>query len=420
MLEVRAFRGLTFDTGKTGSQDAIITPPYDVIGPEERAILAAKSPYNLVHVQLPMPSGDASPYENAEKIFEGWLKDGVLVQDGQPHFYLLRQHFTDIEGVARTRRGFFAAVKIPEAEERIILGHERTFAKPVEDRLKLTAALQANLGAVFALYDDDDAQLAAFLGQMEQSEPHATATTIDGVRQEFWRVDDDPVVTRFFENKTLYIADGHHRFQTAGIYRDQMRAAHPEATGLQPYDYVLMGFVALNDPGLKIYPAHRLVPQPAGFDAAKFVEALKPWFDVESMSSDALPERLASDPAACAIGLVIHGAGACLLKLRDIDRTTLLGSDRGPAWRDLDVAVLHRGIIERVLGIAEGAEFVYEKNLARAIEAAETGSAGLSFLLRSVKPSQVQACARDTEPMPQKSTYFFPKLPSGGVLNRLI
>lgn len=420
MLEVRAFRGLTFDTQKVGSQDLIITPPYDVIGPEDRERLASISPYNLVHVQLPVARGAWSPYENAEDIFEHWLEEGVLVQDKRPQFYLLRQQFTDIEGTARTRRAFFAAVKIPEAGERTILGHERTFDKPVEDRLRLTAALRANLGAVFALYDDDDGQLQPFLGQMEQGPPHATAQTIDGVHQEFWRVPDDPAVTRFFQGKTLYIADGHHRFQTAGIYRDRMRAAHPDASGPQLYDYVLMGFVSLSDPGLKIYPAHRILRKPEGFDPRRFLEALDPWFEVESAPSESLAERLSHDPASCAIGLVIHGAGACLLKLRDIDRTRLLGSDRGPAWRDLDVAVLHRGIIERILGVAEGTEFVYEKSLGRAIEAAESGSAGLAFLLRPVKPSQVQACAKDGEPMPQKSTYFFPKLPSGGVLNRLV
>jgi len=420
MLEVRGFRGLTFDTQKVGAQDRVITPPYDVIGPEDRKKLASTSPHNLVHVQLPVAQGSRSPYENAEDIFERWLDEGVLVQDAQPHFYLLRQQFADIEGTARTRRAFFAAVKIPETGERTILGHERTFDKPVEDRLRLTAALRANLGAVFALYDDDEGQLLPFLGQMEQGPPQATAETIDGVRQEFWRVPDDPAVPHFFQGKTLYIADGHHRFQTAGIYRDQMRAAHPEAAGPQPYDYVLMGFVSLSDPGLKIYPAHRLVPKPAGFNPGRFLEALDPWFEVEPLPSASLNERLANDPASCVLGLVIHGAGACLLKLRDIDRTGLLGSGRGPAWRDLDVAVLHRGIIERILGLAEGTEFIYEKSLMRSIRAAESGTAGLAFLLRPVKPSQVQACARDAEPMPQKSTYFFPKLPSGGVLNRLV
>ncbi len=229
---------------------------------------------------------------------------------------------------------------------------------------------------------------------------------------------DDPRVGEFLRDKTLYIADGHHRFQTARTYRDRMRAANPGA-GPQPYDFVMMGFVAFEDPGLKIYPPHRVLAAPDGFDAARFLQALEAWFEVAPLrAEDALPERVEAAPEGCVIGLALP-EGAYLLTLRDIDRAAFLGSDRAPAWRELDVAVLHRGVIERILGLPADAQFSYEKNARAAVEAVAGGEAGLAFLLRATRAEQIRACAEAGEPMPQKSTYFFPKLPSGGVLYRL-
>jgi uncharacterized protein (DUF1015 family) len=444
MLEVRGFRGLTFDSAKVGPQDNVITPPYDVISPEEREQLAALSPYNLVHVNLPQDRPGQSRYEVAGALLDQWASAGILVQDREPAFYLLRQHFVDLHGVAQVRKAFFGVVRLPEAGDRYILGHERTFDKPVEDRLALTRATRANLGAVFGLYSDPGQRLAEFLRQMNLRPAAAAANTIDGVFQEFWRVPYDPEITEFFQDQTLYIADGHHRFKTAGIYRDEIRAQRgiPALVDDEnaPHEFVLMGFVALEDPGLKIYPPHRLLPMPADFDAARFLKALEPWFLVEPVPGD-LPgcvEQAAKNAGKprmsawgapepvdepfehpCVMGLAIHGHGDYLLTLRDIDRADLLGEDRGPAWRDLDVAVLHRGIIERILGVPEGAQFVYEKNVVRAMDAVRCGDAGIGFILRPTRPDQICACAEASEPMPQKSTYFFPKLPSGGVIHRL-
>ncbi len=418
MLEVIGFRGLTFNTEKVGSQEHAVTPPYDVISPEERARLTAESPYSMAHLLLPEAQEGRSQYENAAYLLNQWIAEDVLLQDEEPYFYLLRQSFVDLDGNAQVRRGFFAAVRLPEANERIVLGHERTFHKPVEDRLNLTAATQANLGAVFVLYPDQEHVLDDFLGQMERREADGQANTIDGVKQEFWRVPYDQAVTRFFWDKTLYIADGHHRFQTAIAYRDAMREKE-QPTGPQPYDYVLMGFVPLNDRGLKIFPPHRLLDFPEGFDADQFLEALTEWFEVQPVEGE-LNVAVEDAPGECVMGVAIHGKGDYLLTLRDMDRTKFLGDDRGPAWRDLDVAVLHRGVIERILGVPEGAQFVYEKDVQEALRAAHAGDKGLAFILRATRADQIRACAEASEPMPQKATYFFPKLPSGAVIHRLV
>lgn len=417
MLEVKGFNGVRYNPAKVGLLDYVITPPYDVITPDERRDLAKLSPYNLVHLILPEEREYMTRYESAGDYFRTWLAHGVLVQDDAPSYYLLRQTFTDVGGVQRVRTGFLGIAKLPEPGERYILGHERTFAKPVEDRLRLTEATRANLGPVFALYSDPVGALRPFLAQIDARPPDGVAHTIDGVRQELWRVAEAPEVNEVLRGKTLYIADGHHRFQTACTYRDAQRKEHPKS-GLQPYDYALMGFVALEDEGLEIYPTHRLAQKPQGFTEATFLEAVAPWFEVQPAGAD-LPAALDAAPGACVIGVSIAEGGNHLLTLKDIDRTELLGTDRAAAWRDLDVAVLHRGILERILKFPEGAEFAYEKQAAKAAAATRNGKAGIAFLLRATRKDQICACADASEPMPQKSTYFFPKLPSGAAINRL-
>ena len=416
MIEVRAFQGYRYNPERISNYDEVITPPYDVITDEERARMAAGSPANLVHALLPIAEDGGDKYAVAGEVLEQWIADGTMLQEETPSYYLLRQQFTDLEGQHQVRRAFFAAIKLPEEGEHYVLGHERTFSGHVDDRIKLTEATKANLGAVFSLYNDENNVLAEFLGQMETRAPDGVAHTIDGVTQEFWRVDDGPKVNEFFQGKTLYIADGHHRFQTACTYRDAQRAANPDA-GIQPYDYALMGFVSFDDPGLKIYPPHRVVALPEKFEATAFVSELEKWFTVEEVG-EGLAEKVENAPGQCVMGIVTAGQPDRLLTLKEDLRTEFLGDDRGESWRDLDVAVLHRGIIANIMGIAEGTTHHYEKSLDGALKAG-TVAGQISFILRATKASQICACAEAGEPMPQKSTYFFPKLPSGVVIHRL-
>lgn len=417
MAEVRGFRALRYNKEKVGNLDNVITPPFDVISPEEREILAAKSPYNYVHAILPKSRGDMNMYDAAAQDFESWIRQGIINQDDSDSFYLLQQTFRSLDGTTRVRRAFFGVTRIPEPEDAdTVLGHERTFDKKVTDRLALTRSTRANLGAVFALYDDPKHELAGFLGQMDSRPEDMLAHTIDGATQQVWRVPADAKVTEFFRDKRLYIADGHHRYRTACIHRDQMRQ-NGGGEGDQRWNYVLMGYVALDDPGLFVYPAHRVVEIPDGFKKAEFLKSLEPWFEVSPVTDD-LPGRVRGE-ANCAIGVQIEG-DAYLLRLRDIDRTELLGTEHGPAWRDLDVSVLHGGILERVLGLGVNAEFIYEKDVETAMDLAKPGTGRMVFVLRNMYPDQVRACAEAREYMPQKATYFFPKLPSGAAIHRLV
>ena len=415
MLEVKGFRGIRYNPAVVPDMSVVITPPYDVISPEERARMAAGHPYNLVHVLLPEARDDLDESAVAGANLDAWLTDGGLIQDDEPAIYLLKQHFTDLDGNAQIRRGFFAAIRLPEAGENYVLGHERTFANPVEDRLKLTVATEANLGAVFGLYNDPEDVLAPVLAQMDAQPADIVADTIDGVRQEIWVARDDSLVRKFFTDQTIYIADGHHRFQTACTYRDSLRA-QGDLDDDHPANFALMGFVAFNDPGLKIYPPHRVVAKPDDFDKDIFLSRLAKSFRVRGVNGD-LPKRVKAAKDIGVIGVALPKMGNYLLEFTG-DRVEFLGDDRGPSWRDLDVALLHRGIIERTLGIPEGTVFTYEKSSAGAMKAAEEGGK-LAFILQATLAEQICACADAKEPMPQKSTYFFPKLPSGGVIHRL-
>jgi len=415
MAEVRGFKGIHYNPEKIDDFSKVITPPFDVIDPQERKLLFNRSPHNFARIILPEEAGEKSKYDVAAESLHQWIDAGILTQDEEDSIYLLQQRFVGMDDEYHIRRGFFAVAKIPD-DDRTILGHEKTFHYKVEDRLALTTACQANTGAVFVLYEDTDQQLEILLAQMEETDPFITAETIDGVEQKVWRVPHDDMVTRFFADRPLYIADGHHRYRTAWTYRDQMREQTGH-TGPAPWDYILLGFVPLEDPGLFVYPAHRVLDKPGDFERETFVKALDPYFEIEPVIDD-LPARVRAEPS-CAIGVAIQGEGQFLLRLRDIDRRELLGDDHAEAWRDLDVSVLHGGILEKALNLPPDTEFVYEKDVTRAMAMVDRGEKGMAFILRNMHPAQICRCADAGEYMPQKATYFYPKLPSGAVINPL-
>lgn len=416
MPEVKAFKGYRFAEEKVGSYDEVVTPPFDVISPAERAELAARSPYNVAHLILPEAEGDLDKYHTAARKFEQWIADGVERRDDEESFYLLEQEFSDYDRNRHLRRAFFAVAKIPEAGERAVLGHEKTFRHKIEDRLALMRATRSNMGGIFVMYPDPEKQLGGFLNQMEARPPDLTATTIDGVTQRLWRVPADPAVTEFFRERPIYIADGHHRFATATAYRDEMRAKEG-GDGCRPWDYVLMGFVAFDDPGLLVYPAHRVLDLPQGMAFEAVREKLEPFFSVTEVDND-LAHKV-DTRNGCTLGMAVGGAGQFLLKLhQEVDREAFLGTDHGPSWRSLDAAVLHRGIIENILGVEAGSELIYEPDPQKAVAYCERGEKGLAFIMNGATAEQIRACADSGEFMPQKTTYLYPKLPTGAVFYR--
>ncbi len=418
MVEIRGFRGLRFNEGVTGALDNVVTPPYDVIDKDERFRLGESCAYNMTHLILPENKVGMNAYETAALLFRQWIDTGALFLDDNPYIYLLRQKFTGPDGLFFERKAFFALMKLPEQGEHYILGHERTFDKPVEDRLALLGAVQANLEPIFVMYSDPGNNIADMLfAVLHTEEPVLRAHTSDNVTQELWRTACPDYLVKHFISQTLYIADGHHRFKTACAWRDRCRSECTNSMPLQPYDYIMAGFVSFEEPGLKIYAAHRVVPESCSVDFDTALSAIKACFDCLLICEADIEKRLAEGGSAnCLFVMHTKAKGTWLLKLKEEHRQFLVGDDRSPAWQALDVAVLHRGVLNKLLVIPDTVDLVYEKDAHKAVSLVNEGMASVAFLLRPTRPEQVRDCAEAFEPMPQKSTYFFPKLPSGTVI----
>lgn len=416
MPEVRGFSAIRYNPEKIDDFDKVITPPFDVISPQQREELFGRSPNNMARILLPDERDGKNKYEAAAEDLDAWIAADVLKQDDKDSIYLLEQTFTGLDGNQYTRRGFFAVAKLPEEGERTILGHERTFEYKVKDRLALTQACQANTGAVFVMYEDPDRAMDFLYAQMDNQDPVMTCTTIEGTHVRMWRVDHDDRIPEFFGNRSLYIADGHHRFLTACVNKRETRAANGNQPGR--HDYIMMGFVPLHDPGLIVYPAHRVLNTPDDFDEGAFFEKVEEWFDIKK-TEGSLVEAVNAEKNTT-FGLAIKGEGDCILVLKDgVDRAEFLGEEHGPAWREVDVSVLHGGLFERIMGLDSNTEFTYEPDPAKALGLIESGEKNMALLLQNMNPAQICRCADADEYMPQKATYFFPKLPSGGVIHRL-
>jgi uncharacterized protein (DUF1015 family) len=281
MAEIQPLRALHYDLGRTGGLDPVVAPPYDVIDAEMRAALVAKSPYNVVQIDLPECSDGSDIYAHAAELLAGWRSGGIVVQDDAPAIWPLAQEYTGPDGRARTRKGFLAKVRVEEYGPGRIRPHERTHPGPKEDRLRLTRATKANLSPIFSLFSDPANATWNALAPFTEQEPFGHSTDADGTVNRLWRVTDPDAieaVTQAAASAELLIADGHHRYETARVYAE-------EIGGEGPHRYVLMCLVALEDPGLTVFPTHRLVNNLSSDQIEALAAAIRENFDVEELGS---------------------------------------------------------------------------------------------------------------------------------------
>ena len=386
--------------------DAVVAPPYDVIDDQQRAALLARSPHNVVEIDL--PQGD-DPYGHAASTFKAWQDEGVLVTDDEPALWVLAQDYTTPDGEKKTRRGFFAAVKVEDYGPGRIRPHERTHPGPKEDRLRLTRATEANLSPIFSLYSGTEAWEA--LQPATQSEPFGTTVDADGTTNRLWRVADPGVietVTTALADAELLIADGHHRYETARVYAEEV--------GTEAAGYVLMCLVSLEDPGLTVFPTHRLAKGRGQERYEALAHVLREQFAVKEVTEDELSPPPVEGPPVFGY-LDSHFKQPFLL--------TYLGDPPLPGpLGQLDAAVLEHVILKGVLGltdddIAHLNDFGYARDRRQAVDSVTSGEFDVAFLLRPTPVSQVQQIAASGESMPPKSTYFFPKVPTGLIFNPL-
>ena len=414
MADLQPLRTLRYEPSAVGSLEDVIAPPYDVIDAELRAQLAARSPYNVVEIDLP-PS-----YAEAAATMADWQQRGVLVREGEPAVWVLRQDYDAPDGRRRTRTGVLARLRVDEYGPGRIRPHERTHPGPKEDRLKLTRATRTNLSPIFSLFGDPDGAAGRAMEQVAATEPFASAADLDGTSHTLWRSADEDIVAELqmaLADAELLIADGHHRYETARVYAD-------EVGGEGEHRYVLMLLCSLSDPGLLVFPTHRLLTGLKDDTAKQLAirDALKRDFEIEELSD---VEELEPPAGPVAFGYMdsFHKQPyRVTLKDQAIADRALEGM---PApYRRLDTAVLEALVLRGALGMSEDDishlnGLHYSKDLDDAIDAVRSGRADAGFFMRATPVEAVREVAEAGESMPPKSTYFYPKVPTGLVFNPL-
>jgi len=424
MPVIKPFCGIRYNLSKVRLED-VVAPPYDVIGPEQQDELYARHPPNVVRLIL---GREEDRYAAAASAFGEWQKGEILVRDPEPSMYVLHQRFLDEEGRPLVRRGFIGLCRLEEFEKGIVLPHEKTLSKPKEDRLRLFKATGANFSQVFGLYSDPWRETEEILGAPSAWLPDARVV-FEGVENILWRVKDEGLLSSVAEvmrEKQLLIADGHHRYETALTYRDWRRSGNPAHTGEELYNYVMMFFTNLEDEGLVIFPTHRVVHSLADFRREDFLAKLEDAFLIKAYESvDALQHALRSAGAA-AFGMAVSGGESYyLLKLKpSVSAHQLVKDDLPAEVKALDVALLHHVVLRDMLGISMEAQeqklnIRYVQGAELAFAEVRDGKGQAAFLLNPTRIEQVRAIAGAGHTMPQKSTFFYPKLLSGLVLNRM-
>jgi uncharacterized protein (DUF1015 family) len=433
MAEIAALTPLRYDLARlTHGLASVVAPPYDVISPEQRAELAARDPHNVVRLILPEGDGDAK-YPHAAKLLAEWRAANVLVRDTEPAFYRYDQSFLPPAGAGKaiTRRGFLALVKIEPLSARVVLPHERTLTGPKEDRLKLFRATRTNLSPGFMLYRDARGELD---GPLSSAQPITEFSTPDGVHHALAKVNARDAIAAIIEGigrSTLLIADGHHRYETALRYAGEVSQASPEAGPRAEHRYFMTFLVNGDDPNLVVFPTHRLVHSLSAFSFDALLEGAKAWFVVEALpASSAAPAIVSASSAAGKNGPTIAAAATdgrvALLTLRgdvDVSAHPTLGK-RPEVLRRTDVAVLHSAILEELLGITPEAQaaktnLLYPQDAVASLADVRTGKGQVLFLMNATPVAEVRRVAEAGEVMPQKSTFFYPKVLTGLAIHTL-
>ena len=427
MAEVLPLNALHYDLDAVGSLQDVVAPPYDVIDAAMRAELLARSPYNAVAVDLPKPygetgpqaAGEGDPYAAAAESIDAWQKAGALVKDAEPAIWAMEQRYTGPDGTSHVRHGILARVRVEDFDTGTILPHERTLPGPKQDRLELMRATRCNLSPVFSLSTVDPWPLVS--RETEIEEVWGEATDAAGTVTRIWQLHNPEIhenVANRLADAELLIADGHHRYETAIAYRD-------EIGGEGPHNYTLMALTGLDDPGLSVFPTHRLL---SGFAEdperrRRLGEGLREIFDVTEVETDRI-DPLGEDGVGV-FGLYdSHHQRAFRLRLKGTAELDRLLEGKPEAYRRLDAAILETLVLKGIAGLSEDDILAkcgigYAKSVEDSLRLLGEGAYDVAFVLRPIPVDQVRAICESDANMPPKSTYFYPKVLTGLVFNPL-
>jgi len=430
MANIKPFRGIRYNQDKIDSIDNVISQPYDRVRYGLQDQYYDLSEYNITRIikgkEQAGDNGD-NVYTRAREYLHRWLEKGVLEREEKPALYVYHQTFPLPDGSEVTRKALITAFELARFDEGIVLPHEKTHAGPKVDRLKLTRATETYFGNIFMLYPDPQNAVDAILDQALEADPDIQAHELyeKDVLHQVWVITDPATIEqvrgKMAAKRNIIIADGHHRYETALTYRDEMREKHPEAPSHAGFNYRMTAMVSMSNPGLTILPTHRLIFDYQKMTPAEVVEAAREFFRVEEVAGraeleDKLAEAEADRQVGC-LGLVTHD-GMYYLELEDEGIMAELAPDRVEAWRELDVSILHNLIFDHLMDISE--EKIDNKENIKYLREPDLGyddvaehATSFLFVLNATRIEQVKACTKAGEKMPQKSTDFYPKIITG-------
>lgn len=432
MAHIKPFRAVFYSPAKVKDLSKVVTPPYDVISPQGQESFYRAGPHNVVRLVLGKTSDRDGPTDNrytrAARDMDTWLREKILTRDDADALYIYEQHYPIREGAVCRRVGFVCVVRLEDFSSGGVLPHEITLTGPKVDRLDLLRATRANLCQVFGLYSDPDDVIGCLLrAQVCRIRTPMIDVTADGVRSLVWRLTNPDViqrVARLMEGKAIFIADGHHRYETALNYRNEMRAAEPESNEERPVDYLMMLLVNMDGEGVTVLPTHRLLKKKP-LDPGRIMSGLSEFFNIETCSPaeviDVMRERATRGHV---FGMYLGGGTVHLLSLRDREVIAPLMRGHIPEWQELDVAILHAVIISHVLGendarLKDSDRIAFTPDENEAFRLVDSGEWDLVFFLNHTTVDQLRSVAGQGEKMPQKSTYFYPKPLTGLLINCL-
>lgn len=426
MAVIKSFRGMRYDTSKAGEISTLCCPPYDIISDSQRLGYIEKNEFNIIRLEL--PKDGENPYETASDILNLWKSQGVLIHEDKPAIYIYEEEFT-ANSERKSIKGIIARVKLEEFSKGIILPHEFTLSKAKEDRFNLMKATNCNFSQIYALYMEEKHLTLKTIDDCSQSAPELEFSDSDGVTHRLWIVTDEEIIGKLvddFRYRRLYIADGHHRYETALNYRNYCRENGISKEG-DPQDYQMIFLVDMEHPGLVVFPTHRLVRDLSDFDKEKVLKACERYFEITAFdSSENMESELAKryDEGRKAFGFYCGKGEWYLLVLRDINVMSEFLPNLCTASQRLDVSVLHTLVLENIFGIdkenmANQVNLTYTKYFDEAVSAVDSGDFQCSFVLNPTRVSEIRDVAAAGEKMPQKSTYFYPKMITGMVMNDL-
>ena len=435
MERILPFKALRYNKNVVGDLGAVMAPPYDVISEQQQIKLHNSHPFNAIRLEYGLVNETDNETDNrytrsAETLSE-WTHSGVIVPDRQPAIYVYSHEFDLGDGQMQSCKGVVCLVRLDEFEMGTVLPHEETHPKAKNDRLKLMMECGVNFSPIYSLYLDEEKRIDGILQDVTAEPPDVSAKTSDGVVQKLWPVTDSEIIeniTAVLADKQFFIADGHHRYETALNYRNWMREHNPEHTGSEPYNYVMMFLADMQQSGLCIFPTHRMVRNVVGYSEAGVISQLEQGFNIskiysEDMESE-IERKLAENKDIPTFAMYTGKEYYYLLRLKDYSFADEVNAEKSIALRHLDVTVLHSLVLGKAFGMTEAElkkqDFLsFTREIPVALERVKNGDFQCAFMLNPTKIHEIRDVSLVNEKMPQKSTWIYPKIKTGLIMNKI-